>query len=125
MSLDDTIEATQRAQTKQMINYRPEFVILYRSTTSPDGSGGIIRSAPSPLAPQEMRLIPVKSITDQAPLRVTSDGQQVSPDWYLLGLPEADMKVGDTTTVRGRKLEIVYVSDMPEGRIVAECWENN
>lgn len=124
MGLENVIESVQRLQTKQMINYREEDVVLSRSTFTPDGSGGTVASAPSPLSPQPMRLIPTKSVTDQAPLRMTSDGQQVSPNWYLLALPEADIEVGDTTVVRGRNLEVVYVSDLPEGRIVAECWEN-
>ena len=124
MPLDDAIEAVQRAQTKQMINYRPEFVILNRSTSIPDGEGGNVTSAPLPLVPQEMRMIPTKSITEQAPLRMTSAGQQVAPNWYLLCLPEADIRVGDTAIVRDRKLEVVFVSDLPEGRIVGECWEN-
>lgn len=124
MGLENAIPAVMRRQTEAMIEYRPESVVLTRSTLASDGSGGFIQSGPSPLAPQIMRLIPARSITEQAPVRVNSDGQTITPNWYLLCEWDADIQVRDTATVRDHKLEVVYVSKLPDERVVAECWEN-
>lgn len=124
MGLDAANTIVFRKQTEALIRYRPESVTIRRSVSITDGSGGFTPSVPANLAPQTMRLIPAKSVTDQAPIRLNSDGQQVTPNWYLLGKWNADIKVGDLTTVRNCKLEVVFVSVLPEERTVAECWEN-
>lgn len=124
MGLDGAIPSVMRKQTEAMIHYRPESVVLTRTTLVADGSGGFTQTGPTPLVPQLMRLIPTRSITEQAPIRVTADGQTVSPNWYLLCEWDADVEIRDTATVRGHKLEVVYVSNLPDERIVAECWEN-
>lgn len=123
MGLGDAISSVMQVQTDHFIKYRPENVTLVRSTKVSDGMGGSTVSTSSPLAPQLMRLVPAKTVTDQAPVRVTVDGQQVHPSWYLVAMHDADVRIGDKTTVRNHKLEIVFVSDLPEERIVAECWE--
>lgn len=113
-----------RANMEAFIEYRPESVTLTRSSRVSDGMGGFVDNAPATLPPQEMRLIPAKSVTEQAPIRVTTEGQQVSPNWYLVIEEAGDIAIGDTAIVRGHKLEVIFVSDLPEGRIVAECWES-
>jgi hypothetical protein len=125
MGLGDANAAVIRANTEAFIDYRPELVTLVRTAKVSDGMGGVSMGTPSPLLPQRMRMVPTKTITDQAPVRVTSDGQQVTPNWYLVGEYDANIQIGDTTTVRNHKLEVVFVSDLPDHRVVAECWEHS
>lgn len=124
MGLADANTVVMKEATEFFIDYRQEDVVLNRPTMTPDGMGGILQTSPSALSPQPMRLVPARSITEQAPVRITVEGQRVIPNWYLVGMPDANIRVADTATVRGHKLEVVYVSAIPLERVVAECWEN-
>lgn len=111
-------------QTDAVISQRPEDVVLVR-TTEEDTSAGGTRPGPSvALLGQRGRLLPADKVTNEAPLMTTPDGRQVRPDWMILFMPGADVQAGDTTTVRGHKLEVVAVSDMPPHRIVAQAVEH-
>jgi hypothetical protein len=124
MPLSNIIPSVMREQTIAFIEYRPETVTLTRFPKVSDGMGGVSQGTPSPLSPQQMRLVPAATIAQNAPVRVTTSGQTVTPSWFLVGEHDADIEIGDTTTVRNHKLEVIFISDLPDERIVAECWEN-
>jgi hypothetical protein len=124
MPLSKIIPSVMREQTTAFIQYRPELVTLVRSAKVADGMGGVSRGTPAPLLPQRMRMVPARNVDEQAPVRVTNSGQTVTPNWFLVAEHDADIQIGDTTTVRNHKLEVIFISDLPDERIVAECWEN-
>lgn len=116
--------SVMRDQTTEFIRYRAETVTLMRAPKVSDGMGGTSLGTPSPLSPQRMRLIPAATIAQNAPVRVTGNGQTVTPSWFLVGEYDADVAVGDMTTVRSHLLEVVFITELPGERVVAECWEN-
>jgi hypothetical protein len=121
MPAAELVSGIRLAQTRAFIEYRPELVVFTRKTKDDDGAGGFEWIDPVDLSAQRMRLIPTKS---SASARVTTNGQTVTPDWMLVGYPDADVKVGDTALVRGHLLEVIFISDVPTDRVIAECWEN-
>lgn len=97
-----------RQQTKEFIAANDTEVILNRITTESDGAGGL-KKILTPLPAQSMRLI--KRNTSTAVFRRTIDGQEVQPDFVLLGEYDADVETGDWFFISGRKYEIVYKQD--------------
>ena len=96
-----------RAQTKQFINVNPKVVNLQRQTTASDGSGGITRTLSS-VGNQTFRLIEQPHPQSQV-FRRTVDGQEVVPEYVLLGEYTANVQNGDYWMDGGIKFEVVYV----------------
>jgi hypothetical protein len=101
-----TEQAVERELTGWFIQADQDEVVLYRRTRTPNGSGGYVLGAPTPLPSQAGRLIPLQAGATQ---RHTLDGRLVEPGYHLLLEWNADMARGDTFVVHGRKYEIVFV----------------
>lgn len=98
-----------RRQTKHFINVYPLSIALVRTVMTPDGSGGVKSLGPDPLDPQTFRQI--TQPTSPQVLRRTIDGEEVQPDFVLLGEWDADIQVGDWYMKDGAKHEVVYVKE--------------
>lgn len=98
---------TLRKQTLQFIGYNPVEVSLLRPNRTADGSGGWIEGEPTELAPQTFRQI-TQSTNSQVFSR-TIDGEEVQPDFVLLGAYDADVQTGDHYLVGEIRYDIVYV----------------
>lgn len=97
-----------RAQTKMYIGYNPIEITLMRADTVADGAGGIKATLePIPTGAQTFRSITQN--TNNSVFRRTIDGQEVKPEFVLLGEFDADVKHGDWYYDNGVKYEIVYV----------------
>lgn len=111
-------------QTEAFILYRPDDIVLLRAPREADGAGGVRKGAPVALAAQVGRLVATHRVPNTAPMVTTVDGRQVRPDWALVFMPDADVQAGDETTVRGHKLEIVFIQDVPTHRLTAQAVEH-
>jgi hypothetical protein len=100
--------ATLRKQTAEFIGYNPVIINLQRATTESDGAGGVRRTL-GPVGDQTFRKITQNTST--AVFRRTIDGQEVQPEFVLLGMHSADIKNGDWFYQDGIKYEVVYVRD--------------
>lgn len=99
----------QRKQTRAYIAADPLPVILSRSSLVRDPSGGYVRNTPTSLASQLMRLDPTAA--NNAPVRRTVDGIEISPEYVLLAEWNADIERGDWFYKSDVKYEIVFVDD--------------
>lgn len=97
-----------RKQTKSFIAIYPQQISLTRPDMVPDGSGGFKHTLDT-LSPQTFRQITQPTSTDV--FRRTIDGEEVTPDFVLLGEWDVDVKSGDWYMKDGGKHEIVYVKD--------------
>lgn len=98
-----------RQQTTDFIAIYPQELALVRTAMTADGSGGVKSLGPTPLDPQTFRQI--TQPTNTQILRRTIDGEEVQPDFVLLGEWNADVRVGDWYMKDGAKHEIVYVKE--------------
>jgi len=98
-----------RKQTTAFIAVYPQSIALVRTAMVSDGAGGVVSSGPSPLPAQIFRQI--TQPTNTQVLRRTIDGEEVQPDFVLLGEWDADVAVGDWYMKDGAKHEIVYVKE--------------
>lgn len=97
-----------RRQTKKFIAVYAQQIVLTRSEMVEDGSGGF-KTTLTPLAPQTFRQI--TQATNTGVFRRTIDGEEVMPDFVLLGEWDVDVKSGDWYMKEGAKHEVVYVRD--------------
>ena len=97
-----------RSQTKQFIAHYPKDISLQRADMVSDGSGGV-KATLETLPAQTFRQI--TQPTNTQVFRRTIDGQEVTPDFVLLGEYDVDVKDGDWYMADGRKFEVVYVRD--------------
>lgn len=97
-----------RRQTAQFIGIYPQSIVLTRPGAEDDGEGGTLPD-PTNLAAQTFRQI-TQSTSPQV-FRRTIDGEEVKPDFVLLGEWNADIAIGDYYTKDGAKHEIVYVRE--------------
>ena len=97
-----------RKQTKEFIAIYPQSLVLTRSEMVSDGSGGVVGTLTS-LPAQTFRQI--TQPTNTQVFRRTIDGEEVQPDFVLLGEYDADVKIGDWYMKEGAKHEVVYVKD--------------
>jgi hypothetical protein len=97
-----------RKQTKSFIDEYPQSIVLVRADTESDGAGGV-KSTLAPLPAQTLRQI--TQATNTGVFRRTIDGEEVQPDFVLLGEWDADIANGDWYMKEGAKHEIVYVRD--------------
>jgi hypothetical protein len=97
-----------RKQTAEFIAIYPQVLVLTRPVTASDGAGGST-ATPTPLAAQTFRQI-TQSTSPQVFTR-TIDGEEVKPDFVLLGEWNVDVQIGDYYTKDGAKHEVVYVKE--------------
>lgn len=97
-----------RRQTAEFIAVYPLEIVLTRSDMVSDGSGGV-KATLVPLPAQTFRQI--TQGTNTGVFRRTIDGEEVQPDFVLLGYYDADVKSGDWYMKDGAKHEVVYVRD--------------
>lgn len=97
-----------RKQTTAFIAVYPQSLILMRSDMVADGSGGV-KATLTPLDPQTFRQI--TQPTNTQVFRRTIDGEEVQPDFVILGEYNADVQIGDWYMKDGAKHEVVYVKD--------------
>lgn len=95
-----------RRQTTDFIGFNPKSIALQRADTVADGAGGV-RASLTTLAAQTFREI--TQHTNTGVFRRTIDGQEIKPDFVLLGPYNADIRNGDWYMQDGAKYEIVYV----------------
>ena len=103
-----TENEVMRKQTASFIAIYPQAISLVRAVMVPDGSGGV-KGTLSTLAAQTFRQI--TQATNTSVFRRTIDGEEVQPDFVLLGAWDADVKIGDWYMKEGAKHEIVYVRE--------------
>lgn len=97
-----------RKQTTSFIAVYPQSIVLTRPGSQPDGAGGT-KPNPSALSAQTFRQI-TQPTSPQVFTR-TIDGEEVKPDFVLLGEWNADVQIGDWYVKDGAKHEIVYVKE--------------
>jgi hypothetical protein len=98
--------AVQRKLTAAFIAADSLTLTLLRATQTADGEGGVVTGDPAPLAPQTMRLIPMR---DGAEGRFTADGKMVVPEYMLMGTHAANMERGDEFYLEGKRYELLFV----------------
>ena len=96
-----------REQTRQFIGENPTEVVLTRYTRSSDGAGGFTRTNPTPLPPQDVRLIVENRMVSVE--RKTVSGEMLRPEYNMLCEHDADVENGDTFVHRGMTMEVVFV----------------
>lgn len=96
----------QRVVTQAFINADSRPISLLRALRTDDGAGGYTTTTQN-LSTQKMRLIPQQ---DGATQQTTADGQQVVPQYVLMGRWDADMQRGDTFVIDGQTYEVVFVN---------------
>lgn len=110
--------AALRMQTKEFIDVNPTSVVITRKNITSDGEGGVQHTLTT-LSAQTMRLITQPA--GSAVLRTTIEGEELAPDFVLLGVHDSDMVHGDWFMRNGAKYELVYVRD--DGRAPAQRYE--
>lgn len=108
-------------QTEAFIAENPSAITIKRRSKTETASGGWKWGSPVPLpSSQTMRKVGSNrvSVTIQ---RTTTDGKQVIPSAVLVGLPDADIQVGDLFDLDGKTYEVLTVdNDHPPWRMQAE-----
>lgn len=112
--------SVQRQLTSAFIDADYVDVVLYRSGQVSDGAGGFIPGDPVPLASQKVRIITQGSTGADSKARFTADGQQVSPDYVLMGTYDADVERWDIFFLDGREYEVVFVNQNRQYEVKAE-----
>lgn len=111
-----TVLDLHKRQTEAFIGASPSDIVFHRLQKVDDGAGGKRVTAPQDLDPQSVRVVGIRSpIT-----RVTPDGQTVTVSYAVIGLPELDVKLGDTFDYGGQEIEIVNIIRAPAWRVQAE-----
>ena len=94
-------------QTKKFIDENPSDIVLTRAERAADGAGGTTAGTPTPLSAQRVRLVPANPSAG-AEVRTVS-GEVVNMTYSLIGLPDANVKEGDTLDIGGLRHEVVQV----------------
>lgn len=100
--------AVMRRQTTAFIAVYPLEIVLTRADMVSDDAGGVKGTLTS-LSAQIFRQI--TQPTNTQVFRRTIDGEEVQPDFVLLGEWDVDIRLGDWYMRNGAKHEIVYVRD--------------
>lgn len=107
----------QRRQTNAFIAAKPIDVRLNRVDTAPNGSGGFTRLPPTTQPEQRLRL---QDTNYQTPIRQLLDGEEVQPQFVLIGPYDADIQRGDWFFINGKKYEVVFVHENTSYEVKAE-----
>jgi len=111
--------AEHLAATQMFIDANPNSFVLTRTARTSDGAGGFLPGTATVKTPQTMRLVGLGQLSASAE-RVSADGRIVRATFALVGMPNADVQVGDTFPFEGKTHEVLFVSKHPEWRVRAE-----
>lgn len=114
--------AMQRNLTLGFIYADATDVVLYRSTRTSDGAGGVLLGDPAPLPAQTMRIIPLQDGAPGGQNRFTADGQAVRPGYMIMGKYDADMERWDTYETADGRFEVVFVNANRQYQVKGEVY---
>lgn len=100
----NTLKALRDAHARAIAE-DPVDIAIHRVEVVDDGAGGNLRQE-TDLPPFVGRVVPSRT---QPRLNVTEAGQLRTFDWLLLAPHDADVKVGDTFTVREQTFRVARV----------------
>ena len=99
-----------RQQTHEFIAWNPRLITLRRPGKVADGMGGWRTVEPTPaLVPQIMRLI--TQMEGVTVVRSSLDGEEISPDFVLLGDYDAEILADDWFELDGRIYDVKMVRE--------------
>lgn len=98
----------QRRVTRRFIDADPIDVVLNRATRTANGAGGFVKTAPSSLAAQRVRLMP-QATQGRLEEKMLLDGQMVEIEYHMVGDTTLDVERGDWFFIDGIKHEVVWV----------------
>lgn len=114
--MDSRELAVMRRQTDHFIKDNPVSLVMTRGgSREPDGAGGYTTVPGDAIQPQTMRLVPQQEGALQSR---NVDGEEVSPEYVLIGKHDADIKTGDMFVRANRNYEVIWVR--PDRRY--EAW---
>ena len=98
-----------RRQTAEYIKREPVVLTLQRNQLVSDGQGGWTPTAgPIPAGKQTFAFDAMGRV-QAGHVRRTVDGQEVEPEYALMGKYDADVQRGDWFFIEGIKYEVVFV----------------
>lgn len=100
-----------RQQTADYIQWNPTTITLHRPIMAEDGEGGFEQIGEDPVAEQTFRLITQNETVDV--VSQTIDGEEINPEFVLLGLYDADVQAGDWFSLADPEIvyDVKYVRD--------------
>lgn len=105
MAVDYTAE--QLRQTRQLIDTQPTELVLRRKAPGRSAAGGPISNGePTNLDPQTVFF--GAKMRDDLPLQ-DSQGERVVQYYTVVGMPDLDIKNGDTFTINGIDCKVTFV----------------
>lgn len=115
----DTELRVNRRMTDVFIKTHPQkiAVTLSRETMVNDGAGGWVSGSTSSVAAQEFAFLPSAY---QLPVRRTQDGQEVTPEYTMIGRHDAVIEPGDWFWSDGIKYEVVFIHPDRSYQVKAE-----
>ena len=108
----------QRYNTAAYIDSDATDIVAIPRQRGSDGAGGLVWSNPPPLPAQRMRIVTSTRVNQTT--RSTVDGEEVSPDFLLIGYWDADIKAGYRLLINGDLHEVVYVNADLQYEVLAE-----
>ena len=95
-----------RKQTREFIAHNPVTITFSRGGIKiADGAGGYTTTVGTPIDPQTFRIIPQSG----ANATRNVDGEEVRPDYVLIGEWDADITMDDSFTLDGRNFDVVFI----------------
>jgi hypothetical protein len=127
VSTADTYARAKQKNIAAFIDTRPFTFIGWRLEKVADGAGGFRMQNGDPLETFEGRLVSMASTSHQLNQRLTSDGELVIPQFYIICDPSVPLQRYDQLKSDhwkpGETLEVVFVHDIVNERITAELVE--
>lgn len=119
--MTDTIYASKKS-TEHFIDENPSDVVFVRSARIRTSAGGYKDGPPALLPPQRVRLVAQSGyLADQ---RVGAEGDVSVPRFVVVGLPEVDMKKGDTFVHGDETFRISKVNTSPPWAVRGDAIEH-
>lgn len=116
-----TVTATWAAKSTQgFIDENPSQVVLTRRARVASTAGGWVDGAATIMAAQEFRLVGTSSNRR----RLDDQGDVMVPDFTMIGMPERDVKEGDTFVVGPLTYRVRKVNRVPAWATRAEAVEH-
>lgn len=104
-----------RKNMDAFIRADPLDIVLVRTEKKRTVSGGYVQVAPTPLPPQQFRLVPFKRRLSNFVAR-TDDGEIPGEDWVLVGRINVDIQRDDTFTYNGDEYRIISIEPKTDDR---------
>lgn len=117
-------QTVAKKNIKAFIERDPTSTVVTRRTFSKTSAGGKKWTVVGDLPAQSFRFVPARTINAEQAVRTTQDGRQVIPEWMVVGMPEADLVMGDLLKANGKQYEVVFKTAVPSWRTVYEVIEN-